>query len=89
MHHVNAKDEAAVPHERQQIHKPALLVLCTKDYVAIPATQEEGMRPFAKDMEVESLESGHWVQLEKADEVNEILKKFFEKQHGGSVVEKL
>ncbi|KAL8721033.1 MAG: hypothetical protein Q9225_002206 [Loekoesia sp. 1 TL-2023] len=79
MANVNAADEEAVTPERRQIDRPTLLVTCRKDYVAVPAMQEEQMRPFAKSMEVETLECGHWVQLEKSDEVNEILKRFFDK----------
>ncbi|KAL8869462.1 MAG: hypothetical protein Q9174_004256 [Haloplaca sp. 1 TL-2023] len=89
MGQINAKDEASVPEERQHVHKPSLLVLCEKDYIAVPKLMEESMRPFAKDMEVKKVDSGHWLQLEKADEVNEILKDFLEKQHGSNGAEKL
>ena len=89
MGQINAEDEASVPEERQHIHKPSLLVLCEKDYIAIPQLMEESMRPFAKDMEVKTVDCGHWLLLEKTDEVNEILKDFFEKQHGSSGAEKL
>ncbi|KAL8955097.1 MAG: hypothetical protein Q9183_006793, partial [Haloplaca sp. 2 TL-2023] len=89
MGQINAEDEASVPEERQHIHKPSLLVLCKKDYIAVPQLMEESMRPFAKDMEVKTVDCGHWLVLEKTDEVNEILKDFLEKQHGSSGAEKL
>ncbi|KAL8702612.1 MAG: hypothetical protein Q9201_004218 [Fulgogasparrea decipioides] len=86
---LNATDEKDLPPERHQIHSPTLLVTSAKDYVGVPAMQEERMRPFAKDLEVQNLDCGHWVQLEKANEVNEILKKFFDKHQGAVAVGKL
>ncbi|KAL8750491.1 MAG: hypothetical protein Q9199_007035 [Rusavskia elegans] len=80
MANLNSVDEKAVPSDRRQTDKPALLVACTKDYVGIPSMQEESTRMFANDLAVESLDCGHWVQLEKANEVNEVLKSFIEKR---------
>ncbi|KAL8906814.1 MAG: hypothetical protein Q9207_001802 [Kuettlingeria erythrocarpa] len=79
MGNVNAADEEAVPAGRRRIAKPALLVTCTDDYVAVPAMQEGQMREFADRMEVREVQAGHWVQLEKAEEVNGILKGFLER----------
>lgn len=80
MGNINAADEEAVPAERRRIEKPTLLVTCTDDYVAVPALQEGQMREFAVGgMEVKQVEAGHWVQLEKAEEVNAVLKDFFER----------
>lgn len=79
MAHINAADDEAIPPERAHIDRPTLFLASMNDYVAVPAMQEEQMRPLVKDMEVESLDCGHWTQLEKANEVNEILKRFFEK----------
>ncbi|KAL8778834.1 MAG: hypothetical protein Q9213_007226 [Squamulea squamosa] len=76
---LNAADEKDVPPERCHTDKPTLLVACTRDYVAIPSIMEDNTKAFAKTLEVESLDCGHWVQLEKAKEVNEILKRFIEK----------
>jgi len=38
--------------------------------------QVQGMRPWAKDLRVVEIESGYWVQLEKAEEVNMCLERF-------------
>ncbi|KAL8873180.1 MAG: hypothetical protein Q9215_001687 [Flavoplaca cf. flavocitrina] len=80
MLNLNSDDEKNVPSDRLQTDKPALLVVCTKDCVAIPSMQEQDMRAFASDVMVESLDCGHWVQLEKANEVNEIVTSFIEKR---------
>ncbi|KAL8763345.1 MAG: hypothetical protein Q9184_000816 [Pyrenodesmia sp. 2 TL-2023] len=80
MGNINAADEEAVPAERRRIEKPTLLVTCTDDCVAVPVMQEGQMREFAVGgMEVREVKAGHWVQLEKAEEVNAILKDFFER----------
>ncbi|KAL8641250.1 MAG: hypothetical protein Q9228_001921 [Teloschistes exilis] len=89
MGRVNAADERALPSERYHIDKPTLMVVCTKDPVAIPAIQTEGMKPYVKQLEVESLDCGHWVQLVKVNEVNEILKGFFDRHRGDGVTVKL
>lgn len=34
------------------------------------------MRPFVPDLKVETVNGGHWLQLEKEDEVNKILEEF-------------
>ena len=38
------------------------------------------MRPHVPDLKVEKVNGGHWLQLEKADEVNKILDKFVEEK---------
>ena len=75
---LNTPDDGAVPEERYHIQQPTLLVTCTYDYIAVPKMQEDGMKPYVKDLTVKELPSGHFVQSEKADEVNEVLKAFFE-----------
>ena len=34
------------------------------------------MRPLVPDLKVENVNGGHWLQLEKPDEVNKILEEF-------------
>lgn len=82
MAHLNDDDEAAVPEERKFIEQPTLLVTCSKDVIALPAMMEGMTRKWAKDLRVENLDTGHWVYLEKPDEVNTILKRFFEEVDG-------
>lgn len=40
----------------------------------------EQMRPLVPDLKVEHVNGGHWLQLEKADEVNKILREFLEEK---------
>lgn len=78
MANVNVQDEASLAPERSHIQQPTLLITASKDYIAIPAMQEQGMRPFFKNLTVESVETGYWLQLEKPDEINQMLEKFFQ-----------
>lgn len=73
---LNTPDDEGVSEDDRHVKQPTLLVTCGLDYIGVPALQEGGMRPWVKDLKVVELESGHWVQIEKADEVNEILENF-------------
>ncbi|KAL9117536.1 MAG: hypothetical protein Q9187_005928, partial [Circinaria calcarea] len=77
MAHLNDDDEGAVPEERKFIEQPTLQVTCSKDVIALPAMMEGMTRKWAKDLRVESLDTGHWVYMERPDELNAILKRFF------------
>lgn len=76
---LNAADEAEGSEESYHIKVPALLVTCARDYIAVPKMQEGLMRPWVKDLVVKEMDSGHFVQAEKADEVNKTLEEFIEK----------
>ena len=75
---LNIEDDARIPAERATIEQPTLLVTCRNDPAGIPAMAEEGTRASARNLEVKQLDTGHWVQLEKPDEVNQLLKEFLE-----------
>lgn len=74
----NDEDEASIPNERAYVEQPTLLVTCSGDPVAPPGFIEGGTRPFVRNLEVKQVDTGHWLLLEKPDEVNAILKDFFE-----------
>lgn len=79
---INLADDAAIPPQNRHITKPALFIACAKDYVAVPRLQEEGMRPWVADLRVKELDSAHWVQLQRREEVNRALQKFFNEVQG-------
>ncbi|RLK53953.1 alpha/beta fold hydrolase [Actinokineospora cianjurensis] len=51
------------------IHQPALMIYGDRDVIAKSANLAE----FVPNVEVASLDCGHWVQQEKPDEVNEVI----------------
>ncbi|KAL5357562.1 putative epoxide hydrolase [Aspergillus floccosus] len=73
---VNAADDDAVSEEDKVCRAPVLLIAAEKDYVCLADKQEEGTKAFATDVRLERLGTGHWVQLEKPDEVNALITKF-------------
>lgn len=75
---LNTQDESTILPENLNVQQRSLLITCSKDYIAVPAMQEEVMRPYVKNLKVETVETGHWLQLEKPGEVNAILQSFFE-----------
>ena len=68
----------AIPHTRVNITKPVLLLTAAKDPIGTPARAEAGTRPYVPDSRVQQIDSGHFMMLEKANEVNEALSAFFE-----------
>jgi len=60
------------------IKQPVLLVTAQQDRICLPVIQEAITKPYAEDLRIESLDCAHWVQLEKPEETNELLKSFFE-----------
>lgn len=66
--------------ETYKTDKPVLMVLSEIDPIALPDVHAGMVGNFVESKEqlrVESLDSGHFVILEKADELSEILADFF------------
>ena len=68
----------AIPHSAANITKPVLLLTAANDPIGTPARAEAGTRPYAPDLRVQQIDSGHFIMLEKADEANEAMRGFFE-----------
>nr|AUW31311.1 putative alpha/beta-hydrolase [Cladonia uncialis subsp. uncialis] len=75
---LNLADENAIPHSAAKITKPVLLLTAANDPIGTPARAEAGIRPYAPDLRIQQIDSGHFLMLEKADEVNEAMRGFFE-----------
>ena len=75
---VNVADDATIPEENYHVKKPTLFIACAKDYVAVPQMQEAGMKPWVKDLRIVLIDSAHFVQLERREEVNRALEDFFD-----------
>jgi len=70
--------EAEIPQENYKLQQPTLLLAGNNVITAI-ADFPKQMKPNAPHLEVKNLDAGHWIQLEKPDETNEILGAIFEK----------
>ncbi|KAL2061843.1 hypothetical protein VTL71DRAFT_7221 [Oculimacula yallundae] len=78
LQNINAADEKEIPEENHILQQPTLLINTT-NFISATADFANQMKPYAPKLEIEHLESGHWVMLERKDEVNQILENFVEK----------
>ena len=82
MQGVNAADEKDTPEEAKYLTLPNLLIVSTKDYATRADVQEQLARQWVKDLKVETLDCGHWVQLEKPNEYFELVRRFADEVAG-------
>ena len=68
---------AAIPTSAANLTKPVLLLTASNDPIGTPAIAENSTRPYAPDLRVQEITAGHFLMLEKADEVNKALDGFF------------
>jgi len=71
---LNKEDEEKAKLDPNLPH-PMLVVTASRVPIGSPQHAER-IRGFAADVVVKELDAGHWIQLEKSGEVNEILKEF-------------
>ena len=76
MQGINHADEASLPEEKKFLTLPNMLVVSTKDYATRADMQEQSHRQWTKQTRVELLDCGHWIQLEKRDELFGLLESF-------------
>ncbi|KAF4483440.1 epoxide hydrolase [Fusarium agapanthi] len=75
LRNINEEDERKITTAAHALTHPTLLIASTNVITAAMNIPEQ-MCPFVPDLTVEQVAGGHWLQLEKPDEVNEILDKF-------------
>ncbi|KAH6862970.1 Alpha/Beta hydrolase protein [Alternaria alternata] len=75
---INSKDEDEVRSMSGIIEQPSLFIGADRDPVGLPARQLMATLPYAPRMHVKSVDSGHFLHIEQADEVNEHLYEFFQ-----------
>ena len=62
-----------------QLRVPVLVIGAGKDPIELPSFADQSTKPYANDYQFIEVEAGHFVMLEQARKVNEILTGFFEK----------
>ena len=60
------------------IKQPSLFIGAEKDSVGIPSEQLLSTLPFAPGMQIRTVSAGHFLHIEQADEVNEVLYNFIQ-----------
>jgi soluble epoxide hydrolase / lipid-phosphate phosphatase len=77
--HILLTPNPEIPTSAYTLTHPTLLIAST-NFITATVNFPEQMRPHVPDLKVEKVNGGHWLQLEKADEVNKILDKFVEEK---------
>ncbi|OCL10067.1 epoxide hydrolase [Glonium stellatum] len=85
MRGVNAEDEDAVLEEDKPCPLPNLFIAARYDYVTRADLQSTQGKKWVPDIRIETLDCGHWVQLEMPDEVNRLIVGFGEEVAGRTV----
>ncbi|KAI4680729.1 uncharacterized protein J4E84_007869 [Alternaria hordeiaustralica] len=75
---INSADEDEIRSMSGIIEQPSLFVAAERDAVGIPSEQLRTMLPYAPKMQIRSVDAGHFVHIEQADEVNEALYDFIQ-----------
>lgn len=66
-------------HMQKDLEMPVLLVGCGRDQMTLASFQDQLTRQYAKSYyKYEVLTAGHWVMMERPDETNKVLEKFFQ-----------
>ncbi|EJP66152.1 epoxide hydrolase, putative [Beauveria bassiana ARSEF 2860] len=76
MRGVNIPDESVLPDEARYCGVPTLFVAASQDFVTRADAQGANTRKWARDLRVKELDCGHWVQLEKPEELHSSLVEF-------------
>jgi len=87
---VNAADEAAVSEDDRFCKLPTLLIVSEEDYVTRADMQIMTTTKLVPDLRIETLPvCGHWIQLERADELHCLLERFAAEVTAGKHEQKL
>ncbi|THW88940.1 alpha/beta-hydrolase [Aureobasidium pullulans] len=75
---INSADEDEIRSMSGVIEQPSLFIGAEKDSVGIPSEQLLSTLPFAPGMQIRTVSAGHFLHIEQADEVNEVLYNFIQ-----------
>lgn len=76
MRGVNLQDEANMSEDDRYCKVPTLLVVGDQDYVTRADMHSSNSVKWVKKLRIETLHCGHWIQLEKPDELHRLLEGF-------------
>jgi len=76
MRGVNTADEAAVAEADRPCRLPTLLVVSEQDYVTRADMQTAKSKEWVPDLRIETLDCGHWIQLERPEKLSRLMEHF-------------
>ncbi|KAJ8085087.1 hypothetical protein PM082_003871 [Marasmius tenuissimus] len=72
------EDDQAIPLERYKTDKPHFFGAALEDYVAVSSFAVHQTKMYCENATIKEFEANHWVQLQKADQVNRDLGEWLE-----------
>jgi soluble epoxide hydrolase/lipid-phosphate phosphatase len=76
MRGINLADEAEISPDKKLCPLPTLLVVSTLDYATRADMQVSKSKEWCPQLEIETLDCGHWIQLERPEELMALLERF-------------
>ena len=76
MRGINLADEAEIPPEKKPCLLPTLLLVSERDYVTRADMHISKSNEWCSNLNVKTLDCGHWIQLERPDVLNGLLEGF-------------
>lgn len=76
MRAVNQANEAKVPIKDKPCRLPTLLIVSEQDYATRADVQISKSKEWCPQLQIETLDCGHWIQLERPDELMRLLERF-------------
>jgi soluble epoxide hydrolase/lipid-phosphate phosphatase len=73
---VDLPNLAGIPADRNRVNLPTLLVVSSKDYATRADMGKQATAMWVKDLRIEELDCGHWIQLEMPEKLNALLEGF-------------
>ena len=67
-----------IPEERKKVGSPSLVCLAQRDPVSVSAMSRALMTKYGTEVEFVEVDAGHWLQVERADEVNAAMRRWLE-----------
>jgi soluble epoxide hydrolase/lipid-phosphate phosphatase len=75
---IDLEDNMQIPQSSWTIQKPSILFACSKEVIWPPKLAVPTMNKWGTDVEVVSMDTGHWAFLEDANRLNEELKRWID-----------
>ncbi|KAF9022510.1 alpha/beta-hydrolase [Hymenopellis radicata] len=75
---IDRLDNQGIPESNATFNKPVFFAGASRDYISIVALMRAAFFQYAPDFIFQDYDSGHWVMIERADEVNKDLLEWLE-----------
>ncbi|PIL26566.1 hypothetical protein GSI_12324 [Ganoderma sinense ZZ0214-1] len=78
LQNVHLEDNINIPEERKNVVSPSLVFLALRDIVSVRTITEAFMAKRGTQVEYVEVDAGHWLQVERPDEVNAAMRRWLD-----------